>query len=147
MLTQTSWTAAPIAAIIDGALFAHLGDRDRVTVSGPPIDLNPRAALALSMALHELFTNALKYGCLSNQNGRLTLDWTIGAGIGGARPLLLSWAETGGPPVAPPTRLGFGARLTGSSLAGDLGGSGVVDYAPDGVRWTLATTVGAVSAG
>lgn len=143
VLTQTSWTAAPIASVIAGALVAHVPDPGRLTVAGPPLDLKPRAALALSMALHELFTNALKYGSLSNETGRLSLTWTIGDVE--PRSLHLCWRETGGPTVAAPARRGFGSRLTGDSLATDLGGSGVVDYAPDGLRWTLATTVAAVS--
>ncbi|WP_426167354.1 sensor histidine kinase [Sandarakinorhabdus sp. DWP1-3-1] len=142
LLTQTSWVAAPIAAIIEGAVLVHLADSARVSIAGPPIELKARAALALSMALHELFTNAVKYGALSNDVGTVAIDWAITPGSSPG--VELTWREQGGPPVVPPTRTGFGTRLTGSSLAGDLGGTGVTEYAPAGVRWSLSTTIAAI---
>ena len=145
LLTQTSWKAAPIAAIIDGAVLAHCGEPERVTANGPKLELKARSALALSMALHELFTNAVKYGALSNDLGTISLTWKVTPIAGEDDRFDLAWHEHGGPPVMVPVRSGFGSRLTGSSLAGDLGGAGVIDYAPDGVRWTLSTTVAAIS--
>lgn len=144
ILTQTSWKAAPIGSVVDGAVLAHCAETSRVNVSGPPIDLKARAALALSMALHELFTNAVKYGALSNDKGFVDLSWSIGKGEGDDRSFKLAWHERDGPLVTKPTRTGFGSRLTGASLAGDLGGAGVVEYAPDGVRWTLTSTLRAL---
>ena len=144
LLTQTSWTAAPLTSVIDGAVLAHLADRARVDAVGPDINLNARAALALSMALHELFTNAVKYGALSNEGGDIQLSWVIGDDVEGHRTFEMLWRERGGPPVATPMRRGFGSRLTGVSLAGDLGGGGRTEYAPDGVRWTLSTTLAAI---
>ncbi|QXQ07457.1 PAS domain S-box protein [Sphingosinicellaceae bacterium] len=144
LLTQTSWTAAPISAVIEGAVLAHCSEVGRVVISGPEVKLNARAALALSMALHELFTNAVKYGSMSNETGIINLSWTIVDGEGGET-FELRWQERGGPSVEPPTRAGFGTRLTGSSLAGDLGGKGVVEYHPDGVRWSLSTNLMAIS--
>lgn len=81
------------------------------------------------MALHELATNALKYGALSNDAGRVELRWEP---VGEDR-LRLSWRERGGPPVAPPGRKGFGSRLIERGLAHDLGGSVRIDYDPVGV--------------
>ena len=147
VLTQTSWTAAPIQSVVEGAVSAHLPDASRVRAVGPPVELKARSALALSMALHELFTNAVKYGALSNEAGSVMLSWSIGAGEGGEQAFDILWQERGGPTVLPPTRKGFGTRLTGSGLAGDLGGKGIIDYAPDGVRWTLSTTMAAISEG
>ena len=80
LLTQTSWTAAPLRAVIQGAVNVHAADDGRVQTSGPELNLNARAALALSMALHELFTNAVKYGALANEAGRIVLNWTISTG-------------------------------------------------------------------
>lgn len=145
LLTQTSWTAAPLSAVIDSAVLAHLADGKRLTISGPNIDLNARAALALSMALHELFTNALKYGALSNDTGTIALNWSIGAPVDGAQRFDIVWEERDGPTVTAPIKKGFGSRLIGGSLATDLGGRGVVEYASQGVRWTLSTTVEAIT--
>ena len=145
LLTQTSWKAAPITAIIEGAVLAHCADPERVTATGPRLELKARSALALSMALHELFTNAVKYGSLSNATGTVSLVWTVTPMPDGSSDRIeLVWQERGGPPVVAPTRVGFGTRLTGSSLAGDLGGPGTIDYAPTGVRWSLSTTVAAI---
>ena len=144
ILTQSSWKAAPIGSVVEGAVLAHCAETSRVKVLGPPIYLKARAALALSMALHELFTNAVKYGALSNEVGFIDLSWSIGEGEGDSRRFEVAWQECEGPIVAEPTRTGFGSRLTGASLAGDLGGAGVIKYAPDGVRWTLTSTLGAV---
>ena len=143
VLTQTSWQAAPIRQIVEGAVLAHCAEINRVEVGGPDIELKARAALALSMALHELFTNAVKYGSLSNETGRVELHWQI-ASAGADERFELNWREIGGPAVLPPIRSGFGTRLTGASLAGDLGSPGHVDYAPDGVRWSLSTAVAAI---
>ena len=145
VLTQSSWLAAPIGSVIDGAVFAHLADTARVSVSGPPITLKARAALALSMALHELFTNAVKHGALSNERGTVALSWAVVRDEGDSQQVRIDWHEQGGPPVVPPKRMGFGTRLTGSSLAGDLGGKGVADYATDGLHWSLSTTLAAIS--
>ena len=144
LLTQTSWTAAPISAVIDGAVLAHCSETRRVKVSGPEVKLNARAALALSMALHELFTNAVKYGSMSNETGTIDITWAVADGKVG-RTFGLRWQEQGGPSVEVPLRVGFGTRLTGSSLAGDLGGKGIIDYDRNGVRWSLSTTLAAVS--
>ncbi len=145
ILTQTSWKAAPIGSVLEGAVLAHCAETSRVRVSGPSILLKARAALALSMALHELFTNAVKYGALSNDTGWIDLSWSIGQGEGDERMFEVIWQEHGGPSVAKPERTGFGTRLTGTSLAGDLGGAGVVEYAPAGVKWRLISTMGAVT--
>ena len=145
LLTQTSWTAAPLKAVIEGAVTVHLVDDARVQITGPDLNLNARAALALSMALHELCTNAVKYGALSNETGTIVLRWTTGTDLDGRQTFDMLWHEQGGPPVVVPSRKGFGSRLTGSSLAGDLGGAGVVEYRHEGLCWRLATTLAAIS--
>ncbi|QXQ07367.1 PAS domain S-box protein [Sphingosinicellaceae bacterium] len=148
LLTQTSWQSARIHAVVQGAVLVHLAEPDRVVVEGPNIELKARSALALSMALHELFTNAVKHGALSNADGSVELRWAVGDGNGnGSKSFDIVWQEEGGPQVSPPTRSGFGTRLIGASLNGDLGGRGVVEYLEAGVRWSLATTVEALQEG
>lgn len=139
ILTQSSWTEAPLTSIVEGAVLAHCLDRRRIRVEGPPVELRSRSALALSMALHELFTNAVKYGALSNDTGTIEIKWLISYEETGEAMFHLEWREFGGPFVAAPKRTGFGTRLTGASLAGDLGARGRTNYAPDGVHWSLST--------
>jgi PAS domain S-box-containing protein len=127
VLTRENWEGANIDDVVTGALapFGEGGDY-RFAVSGPPIRLLPRAALALAMGLHELTTNALKYGALSTLNGQVAINWQI---VEGAKPLLrLTWAESGGPPVVAPSKRGFGVRLIERSLAQDLGGKASVIF-------------------
>jgi two-component sensor histidine kinase len=127
LLTDRSWSGADFGSVVARALapFAVA----RLEVSGPALDVSPRHALALSMALHELATNAAKYGALSNAGGRVQVRWTID----GER-LRLTWCESGGPAVSPPQRRGFGSRLLEDGLARELSGRTRLDYAPQGVR-------------
>jgi two-component sensor histidine kinase len=139
LLTQTSWQAAPIRAIVTGATQLHGSRAGRIIIGGPDVLLPPRTALALSMSLHELSTNAVKYGALSNQVGHVELAWTLEQ-EDGAEILVLTWREFGGPTVEAPKNAGFGTRLM-KGLARDLGGEGVLDYAPDGVEWRLRSNL------
>ncbi|MEO9132897.1 MAG: PAS domain S-box protein [Sphingomonas sp.] len=142
LLTQTSWQAAPIRAIVNGATQLHGTKASRIIVGGPDVLLPPRTALALSMSLHELATNAVKYGALSNQIGHVEIAWTLEP-EDGVEILVFKWQEFGGPPVAVPNKAGFGSRLM-SGLARDLGGKGVLDYAPGGVQWRLRSNLTAI---
>ncbi|HEX7759844.1 MAG TPA: PAS domain S-box protein [Caulobacteraceae bacterium] len=125
VLTRESWDGADLADIVREALLA--GDQRRLVIEGPSARLTPKSALALSMILHELFTNAAKYGALSNEQGRVSVLWTREAGA-----LELWWRESGGPPVSPPTRLGFGSRMI-EALARDLDGVARLDFQPQGL--------------
>ena len=136
ILTQTSWTAAPIRAIIAAASGIQIAEPGRVSASGPATRLNARAALALAMVLHELCTNASKYGALSNDTGTVEITWNIGHSVAGST-FEMVWQERGGPSVAAPTRKGFGTRLIETSLAHDLGGVCTLAYPTDGFKWTL----------
>jgi len=102
---------------------------ERVTVDGAAVQLAPGIALYLSMGLHELVTNAVKYGALSNDAGRVALGWTLADGR-----LKLSWQESGGPPVTPPARNGFGSLLFERILGAALKGQVTRDFAPDGLK-------------
>ncbi|MEW5688241.1 MAG: HWE histidine kinase domain-containing protein [Pseudomonadota bacterium] len=128
VLTQLNWEAAPIGQIIEVAVAVHRDRVGRVSVSGPRLDLEPQAAVALSLAIHELGTNALKYGALSRPEGRVDINWTAEAGR-----LRIVWRERGGPTVIPPTRRGFGSRLLERGLAEELGGTVRLTFAPEGL--------------
>ena len=106
---------------------------------GEDVTLTPRAALTLSLVLHELATNAAKHGALSAPEGRVAVGWEV-AGPPGATSLRLSWRETGGPPVALPARHGFGRVLIEQAVAYELGGRARLEFAPQGVSYALRPT-------
>jgi two-component sensor histidine kinase len=108
----------------------------RFVMAGPRVWLSAKQALALSMALHELCTNAAKYGALSNDHGHVRIQWSTDA-VNAARVLRLHWSEAGGPPVMPRARSGFGSRLLERGLSHDLRGKVQVDFAATGVRCTI----------
>ena len=136
ILTTASWASASITEIIRGAMDIHGSGPHRIAAQGPELQIKARPALGLSIALHELCTNAAKYGALSNEQGRVDLSWAV-LGHGPGAVFELSWTETGGPPVKPPSRRGFGSRLIEACLTGDLSGAGAPDYRPEGLNWTM----------
>jgi PAS domain S-box-containing protein len=142
VLTRESWEGAELGTVVADAtapLDANDGQRSRFLVSGPPLRLPPRIALSIAMALHELGTNAVKYGALSREGGIVSIAWTVERGE--ETRLLLRWRESGGPPVTPPTRTGFGSRLIERSLARELAGDVQLIYAPSGVVCTIEVPV------
>ena len=140
VLTSESWEGAELHDIVAGAIGPHAG-RDRFRVHGPPVRLSPSLSLSLALALHELATNAAKYGALSTDAGSVEITWQL-AHAGGAPRLRLRWVERGGPPVSPPLRQGFGSRLIQRSLSTETGGSATIDYAPEGVVCTMEAPIG-----
>ncbi|KMO18757.1 PAS domain-containing protein [Methylobacterium platani] len=137
VLTRESWDGATLAEIVEEALRPfRTGAGVRFKTGGPPVRLPPRLALAFVMALHELATNAVKYGALSTPQGRVILNWDI---VDGSQPgrLWLRWEEIGGPPVAEPARRGFGSRMIERVLAAELGGTAQVEYRSRGVVATV----------
>ncbi|MHC2106448.1 PAS domain-containing protein [Methylobacterium sp. CM6246] len=134
ILTQSSWTQAPIAEVVDGALAVHRGEAvSRIRSSGPDVPLAAKPALALALALHELATNAAKYGALSNEAGTVDLRWHV-VHEGDTPRFCLTWSEQGGPPIlAQPSRRGFGSRLIERSFAADVGGDVRMTYSPAGL--------------
>jgi PAS domain S-box-containing protein len=133
-LSHRSWAHADLAEIVAAGLAPYRQSEadDNVTIAGEPIRLTPRAAVTLAMVFHELATNAVKYGALSQPAGRLAIAWTTEAGP--RRRLRLSWRESGGPRVSPPARRGFGTLLVERGIATDLGGVARLEFAPSGVR-------------
>jgi two-component sensor histidine kinase len=113
-----------------------LNSPERVRMSGPRIPLSPRLAVVLSMIIHEIATNAAKYGALSSDNGTVRLDWETLTENGKPK-LRLVWAEAGGPPVTAPVQRGFGSRLIERSARDQLGGEATVDFLPRGVVYTV----------
>lgn len=140
VLTQQSWVGADLREIVAGLVAAHDEDKTRFEISGPPVSLPAKAALSLSMALHELATNAVKYGALSTDEGRVEVAWetTPASPSGGSSSRLrLVWREYGGPPVRAPERQGFGRRLIERGLASEVGGSARIAFEPTGVVCTF----------
>ena len=140
LLTEHNWQGASLDEVVEMALRPYRADGDnRFAVDGPPVALSPQTALAFAMSLHELATNAAKYGALSSNEGRVELRWAI-EGDTGSR-LRMIWSERGGPLVKPPSREGFGTRLIQRGLAAELGGSVSLDYAEAGLVCTIDAPV------
>jgi two-component sensor histidine kinase len=148
ILTQTSWTSAPIRDVVDGALASHHAGQGRIDIHGPDLELAPKQALALALAIHELATNAVKYGALSLSGGRVDIVWsneTCGTDPG----FRFGWTESGGPQVEPPAedKKGFGSRLIERILANDFAGEVRTSYRPSGVVCELSAPMLATAPG
>jgi two-component sensor histidine kinase len=139
ILQQQSWASADMGAVISGVLAAH-ADKTRVMLDGPDIALDPKAALSLSMLLHELATNAVKYGALGSGNGEVAVSWTIEDAM-----LVFNWTETGGPAVETPSRKGLGSRLIDLGIAGS--GGVTKSYDASGFRATFRAPLTKVELG
>ncbi|MBJ6124888.1 PAS domain-containing sensor histidine kinase [Microvirga splendida] len=137
VLTTESWEGAELKDVVAQAVepYRALGE-NRLTIDGPETRLSPRIALALSMALQELTTNAVKHGALSNATGKVDIVWDVVRGEAGSH-LHLHWQESGGPTVQPPARQGFGSRLIERSLARELNGNVRIEFDPAGVLCTV----------
>jgi two-component system CheB/CheR fusion protein len=135
LLTVENWDYAPLRTIVEKAISPfEENNRDRFSLTGPDVLLNPSKSLMLGLALHELATNAVKYGSLSNASGRVTIEWEISQPD---RPnVKLRWIETGGPSVKQPKNKSFGSVLIEHSLEGGNGGA-VFDYDPGGLICTF----------
>lgn len=137
MLTESNWQAADIRYVMDAALEPHSDRPDRFTVHGPSMSLNAMQSMGLALTLHELATNAAKYGALSVDAGTITIDWSHQ--VDGS--FALAWKERGGPLVQTPTRRGFGSRLIERVVPGYFGGTSQMTYQPEGVVFTLTGIV------
>ncbi len=125
-----------VATILAPDHTAGAGVDARIEIAGPACELPPQKALAMTLGLHELATNARKYGALATPAGRLSVTWSV-AGAGGERRVTLVWRESGGPPVVPPERTGFGTRLLRRSLGADLDGTVQLEFDPAGLVCTI----------
>jgi PAS domain S-box-containing protein len=129
LLAGSRWEGADLADVIDRATASLAGNEHLVVVPGPPLWLPPRHALAMTLAIHELCTNALKYGALSVATGMVVVSWTLSDGW-----IEFHWDERDGPPVQAPSRRGFGSRLLEKGLRQDLDGVIRLDFAPAGLQ-------------
>jgi PAS domain S-box-containing protein len=130
LLSEARWEGADLRRLVEEELLAFsLGEATRVAIAGPDVALSPAAAQALAMALHELATNAAKYGALSAPAGQVSVSWTRK----GRGALAIRWAETGGPLVARPSRRGLGTAMLARALSGPLGGKSKLDWRAEGL--------------
>jgi two-component sensor histidine kinase len=132
LLLADDWTSADMGAIIDKTLAPHLQSPEQIDADGPAIKLPSQIVLALSLVLHELATNAVKYGALSVPAGRLLLRWQRQPETPDR--VELTWVEQGGPPVTPPTRQGFGSKLVTRAFQSQMHSKIAFDYARDGLK-------------
>ncbi|RZK00572.1 MAG: PAS domain S-box protein [Novosphingobium sp.] len=139
LLTLSDWQEIDIAALVQRSLAAFsIKGTPRVSVEGPEVRLSANKALLLTMVLHELGTNAVKYGALSAEHGRVSIAWRLAET---ERPTLrLEWRESGGPPVTVPTHRGFGSRMIAAALHGS-DGHVAFDYRSEGLLLTLDLVV------
>ncbi len=133
VLTLSSWAGAELSLLLDRELAPHHG---RIRMRGPKVQLDAAGSVAMAMVVHELSTNAAKYGALSSPDGEVDIAWSRRANR-----LELTWTERGGPPVAVPTQLGFGSRLIEKLATGDLRGSVETNYEQQGLVVRIAATV------
>jgi PAS domain S-box-containing protein len=140
LLTRKNWESATIEEIAGTALgpFCH---PSRCQIGGPDVRISPQTAVNLTLALHELATNAAKYGALSNDTGTISIHWTVAEDR-----LELTWAEQGGPPVVAPERRGFGTRMIERTLASEFGGQVELEFRREGVRCTVVAPIPAQDA-
>ncbi len=136
LLTDESWHSTSLASVARTSLRAA---GERASFAGDDLRLHPKTAVALSMALHELGTNALKYGALSAEAGRVSVRWTTDDGR-----FRLRWEETGGPVVSPPEHRGFGSRMIERGLAAELQGEVRIDWRTQGVVCTIDAPLPAI---
>lgn len=132
LLTQQRWEAAPIPQVVQAALNPFC-DLSRCRLDGPDLKVSPQTAVSLALAVHELATNASKYGALATEQGTIDVQWTAENGS-----FSFLWRENGGPPVQPPTSEGFGMRLIKRGLASELRGAAQVEFNPAGVLCRLS---------
>jgi two-component sensor histidine kinase len=133
-LAEGNWSGVSFeSALLDELTPYRQADGANIRLSGPAIVLNPRNAVVLGMAYHELATNAAKYGALSSKNGTIHIEWSVTPdGMACVR-----WIENGGPPVSPPKRSGFGRLLLERALVSDLKGEVNMDFQPEGLLCTI----------
>ncbi|MCW1429753.1 CHASE domain-containing protein [Novosphingobium sp. JCM 18896] len=138
LLSQSDWTDAPVAEIVRSELAPYMGEKDgHIDMAGPAINLAPNDAMSLGLAIHELATNAAKYGALSTTQGRVYIEWRLIA----PDVAELHWREAGGPPVVAPRKRGFGRDLLEKIVAHELGSKVDLRFDPEGVECTLQVPV------
>lgn len=150
VLTASSWEAADLDSLIRSLLRHHGAIDQRIFISGPDIKLLPQGTLAFALAIHELATNAVKYGSLSNDTGELAVSWRVKNGTDFVEQntdglsFVFSWTEQGGPEVKAPTRKGFGSKMIERLLMSYFKGSANLEYAETGLIFELHCPLSAI---
>jgi two-component sensor histidine kinase len=144
LLTDRNWMSAPLEKLLEDIVAPYAGGGERLRLEGPHVDLNPRAALSMTMVLNELATNAAKYGSLSKNSGTLSVDWRLSDGADAT--LELNWLERGGPRVMAPARQGFGTRLIERCVNRDLEGQLDLQFTEKGAECRIDVPLGVLAA-
>ncbi len=145
LLRTSHWQAAPLGDLAKRALRVFAGYEGRIHVDGPSVSVGPSASFTLALVIHELVTNAIKYGALSNSAGSVDLTWRV-SGEGKTAELSMLWTERGGPPVMRPKQQGFGSRLIGTAASRSFRGRAELNYSEAGVTWSLVAPLSAMGA-
>ncbi|PZF75775.1 hypothetical protein DK847_16240 [Aestuariivirga litoralis] len=148
LLVRNYWKGVPLRELVASQLshYQHLIG-GRILLQGPEVRIAPGAAQNLGMALHELGTNAAKYGALSGDRGEVVIAWQLAPGAEGEKDFVLSWTERNGPPVTPPTHKGLGSFIVMRLFKHALSGEVTQDFAPDGVCWSIRASAGSILEG
>ena len=147
LLNETRWMDAPLIRVLSLELAPYQSEgNDRVVLSGPEVDLDARSAVVLGMVVHELATNAVKVGALSNAEGKVAVTWSA-TSEGDGMKVKIEWRERGGPAVSTPTRRGFDSRLIEHAVRGELAGEVHQNFAPEGLTCTINFTVEGAQSG
>ena len=137
VLVDQNWAGADLGTLVCDVAKPYERQPAPFVIDGPAVRLHPSQAVTLSLALHELATNAVKYGALSVMDGRVSIEWNVAHNGQGDRYLTLLWKESGGPVVSQPTRSGFGSRLIGQTFGDQEGGRAQIAFEPEGVRCVM----------
>ena len=139
VLVRENWQGAPLADLVRQQMLPFAGiQSSRIALAGPDVVLTAEAAQALGLALHELATNAIKYGALSAPSGKVRVSWSFVGETSAPRALLLNWIEQGGPQVTPPERKGFGHVVIGEMVERSLAAKVAMDFAAEGLNWSVS---------
>jgi PAS domain S-box-containing protein len=147
LLLARDWRGVVVEDLVRAQLEPFLDSaKQRLVARGPAVLLTAAAAQDLGLALHELATNASKYGALSVPAGKIDIGWTVDNGPAGARRFHMTWRESGGPMVSPPSRNGFGSTITTSTLSRSFKGTAKLEYSPGGLSWEFSAPMGHILA-
>jgi two-component sensor histidine kinase len=137
-LTRQRWQSADLRDIVKGATAPHLSRPDeQIAIEGETVTVSPRTALTMALVLHEMTTNAAKYGALSAPEGRIEIGWRVEPRPPKSPLLHIEWRERNGPPVEAPAKPGFGSRFIQGSVTVELRGSVRMNFNPDGLHCTI----------
>jgi two-component sensor histidine kinase len=144
-LVSSNWLDAHISEVVEAAIDPHRSKTHNFVISGPDLRIGSKKSLALTMALHELATNATKYGALNSSEGTVQITWDI-QDVDGQDVFSFKWEEVGGPAVEKPTRKGFGSRMIEQAVAVYFNGEAELEFASEGLKYTLRAAANGVTA-